>query len=204
MWAKNARAAARRAREDEELRAAGRPVPSAAGAMTEARQDELDAIDPGWCPAWDTGWQRCYRLVQNHVQAGGTLPTVDGDVVVQGEDLGRWVNAQRFGWEQLLPVQQWILENTLKITPAEDNERPVKQTQDAKWALNLRAAQQFHAREGHLRVPRKHAEHLASADTLSGRQNATDEPVVDQARHLARQRPQTRWEAPRTAPGGTR
>ncbi|WP_406253670.1 helicase associated domain-containing protein [Streptomyces atratus] len=38
VWAKNARAAARRARENEELRAAGRPVPSAAGAMTKARQ----------------------------------------------------------------------------------------------------------------------------------------------------------------------
>ncbi|MFD0340335.1 hypothetical protein ACFVH0_16915 [Streptomyces sp. NPDC127117] len=42
----------------EELRAAGRPVPSAAGAMTEARQDQLDAIDPGWYPVWDTGRPR--------------------------------------------------------------------------------------------------------------------------------------------------
>ncbi|MGW9119266.1 hypothetical protein ACWGRV_22005 [Streptomyces sp. NPDC055663] len=83
-----------------------RPVRSAAGAMTDAQRDELDTIDPGWCPAWDTRGQRCYRLVHNHVQAGGTLPTVDGDIVVQGEDLGRWVNAQRFGWEQLLLVQQ--------------------------------------------------------------------------------------------------
>ncbi|MFE6497583.1 helicase associated domain-containing protein [Streptomyces sp. NPDC057747] len=132
VWAKNARAAARRARENEELRAAGRPVPSAAGAMAQARQDELDAIDPGWCPAWDIAWQRCYRLVHNHVQAGGTLPTVDGDVVVQGEDLGRWVNAQRFGWEQLLAAQQWLLENTLKFAPAEDHERPVKQTQEGE------------------------------------------------------------------------
>ncbi|WP_329595800.1 helicase associated domain-containing protein (plasmid) [Streptomyces sp. NBC_01005] len=74
VWAKNARAAARRARENEELRAAGRPVPSAAGAMTEARRDELDAIDPGWCPVWDTGWQRCLRLVQIHVQAGRNPP----------------------------------------------------------------------------------------------------------------------------------
>ncbi|MFE7045647.1 hypothetical protein ACFU9X_41475 [Streptomyces atratus] len=98
--------------------------------MTEARRDELDAIDPGWCPAWDTGWRRCYRLVQNHVQAGGTLPETAGDVVVQGEGLGRWVNAQRFGWEQLLPVQQWLLENTLKVTPAREEERPVKRTQD--------------------------------------------------------------------------
>ncbi|WP_329595178.1 hypothetical protein OG298_01880 [Streptomyces sp. NBC_01005] len=151
--AENARAAVRRARENEELRAAGLPVPSAAGAMTEARRDELDAIDPGWCPVWDTGWQRCFRLVQIHVQAGGTLPEAAGDVVVQGEDLGRWVTAQRYGWEQLLPVQRWILENTLKVAPAGEDERPVKQTQDAKWAANLAAARQFHAREGHLRVP---------------------------------------------------
>ncbi|MFE7268830.1 helicase associated domain-containing protein [Streptomyces sp. NPDC057592] len=178
VWAKNASAAARRARENEELRAAGRPVRSAAGAMTEARRDELDAIDPGWCPAWDTAWQRCYRLVQNHVQSGGTLPTVDGDVIVQGEDLGRWVNAQRFGWEQLLLVQQWILENTLGLQAAEEDERPVKRTQDAKWAANLEAAQQFHAREGHLRVPRKHVEHLEAEDALSGRQGGADGPVV--------------------------
>ncbi|MEU2135179.1 hypothetical protein ABZ587_44290, partial [Streptomyces sp. NPDC018352] len=59
--------------------------------MPQARQEELDAIDPGWCPARDTGWQRCYRLVQNTIQAGGTLTEAAGDVVVQGEDLGRWV-----------------------------------------------------------------------------------------------------------------
>ncbi|MGW2184011.1 helicase associated domain-containing protein [Streptomyces sp. NPDC001732] len=47
VWAKNARAAARRARENDELREAGRPVASSAGAMTKARQDELDAVDPG-------------------------------------------------------------------------------------------------------------------------------------------------------------
>ncbi|MEV7857074.1 Helicase associated domain protein [Streptomyces sp. NPDC088183] len=178
VWAKNARASARRARENEELRAAGRPVPSAAGAMTEARRDELDAIDPGWCPVWDTGWQRCLRLVQNHVQAGGPLPEAAGGVVVQGEDLGRWVTAQRFGWDQLLPVQQWILENTLKVTPAGEDERPVKQTQDAKWAVNLAAARQFHAREGHLRVPRKHVEQVAVGEGLSGRQGGADGPVV--------------------------
>ncbi|MFB7213216.1 hypothetical protein [Streptomyces sp. NPDC056255] len=102
--------------------------------------------------------ERCYHLVQNHMQAYRTLPTADGDVVVQGGDLGRWMNAQRFGWEQLLPVQQWILENTLKVAPAGEDERPVKRTQDTLWALNLTAARQFHARERHLRVPRKHIE----------------------------------------------
>ncbi|MEU3657995.1 Helicase associated domain protein [Streptomyces sp. NPDC032161] len=155
VWAKNARAAARRARENEELRAAGQPVASAARAMTQERQSELDAIDPGWCPAWDTTWQRCHRLVHNHIQAGATVPTTAGTVVVQGEDLGRWVIAQRRRWEQLLAAQQWLLENTLGLTPAAKEEagRPVLRGQDAKWAANLAAARQFHAREGHLKVP---------------------------------------------------
>ncbi|WP_331740014.1 helicase associated domain-containing protein (plasmid) [Streptomyces sp. NBC_01005] len=96
------------------------PSPPAGGRTRpppEARRDGLDAVDPVWCPVWDTGWQRYYRLVQDHVQAGGTLSEAAGDVVVQGKNLGRWVTAQRHGWEQLLPVQQWILESTLTITP---------------------------------------------------------------------------------------
>ncbi|MET9658474.1 helicase associated domain-containing protein [Streptomyces sp. NPDC006510] len=146
--------------------------------MSQARRDELDVIDPGWCPVWDTAWQRCYRLVQNHIQAGGTLPETVGNVVVQGEDLGRWVTAQRYGWEQLLPAQQWILENTLEITPAGEDERPVKQTQDTKWAANLAAARQFHTREGHLRVPRKHIEQLDGEAVPTGPQDGADGGVV--------------------------
>lgn len=108
----------------------------------------------------------------------GTLPETAGGVVVQGEDLGRWVTAQRHGWERLVAAQQWLLENTLGIQAAEKEKRPVKQTQDAKWAVNLAAARQFHAREGHLRVPRKHVEQVAVEEELSGRQDGADGPVV--------------------------
>ncbi|MET8747317.1 helicase associated domain-containing protein [Streptomyces sp. NPDC004728] len=109
------------------------------------------------------------------------------------------VNAQRFGWEQLLPVQQWLLENTLKVTPAGEEERPVKRTQDTMWALNLTAARQFHAREGHLRVSRKHVEHMEAEDALSGRQGGADGGVVvklgtwlDNVRKRAAKLPQQR------------
>ncbi|MFD0622387.1 helicase associated domain-containing protein [Streptomyces sanglieri] len=179
-WAKNQRFAARSADQNAQRREAGLPVPSSAGALTETRRAALEEIDPGWCPVWDTGWQRCFRLVQNLLQNGGVLPVVVGKVIVQGEDLGRWVAAQRHGWEQLLPAQQWLLENVLGIEPAEETERPVKRTQDTMWALNLRAAQQFHAREGHLRVPRKHVEHLeGAAEGIAGpgSQAGAGEPV---------------------------
>ncbi|MEV6080681.1 Helicase associated domain protein [Streptomyces sp. NPDC052069] len=178
VWVKNARAAARKAAQIEELRAAGQPVASAAGAMTRARRDELDAIDPGWCPAWDISWQRVYRLTHNHVRAGGSLPEVAGEVVVQGEDFGRWVSAQRHGWDRLLLAQRWILEHTLGLSPVVEAERPVTRTQDAAWAVNLAAAQQFHGREGHLRAPRKHVEHVETDGALAGRQNGADGVVT--------------------------
>ncbi|MFE2937346.1 Helicase associated domain protein [Streptomyces sp. NPDC059278] len=181
-WVKNQRFAARAADQNAERREAGLAVETSTGALTEARRAALEEIDPGWCPVWDAGWQRCFRLAQNLLQDGGALPVAAGKVIVQGEDLGRWVTAQQHGWEQLLPAQQRLLENVLGIEPAEETERPVKRTQDDMWALNLRAAQQYHAREGHLRVPRKHIEHLEGTTQGTagpgGHQAGTDEVVI--------------------------
>ncbi|MET9499726.1 helicase associated domain-containing protein [Streptomyces sp. NPDC006552] len=179
-WAKNMRDAARLADRIAARREAGEPVGSEAGALTDERRQALDDIDPGWCPAWDTGWQRCLRLVQAHLAGGGSLPTGAGDVVVQGEDLGRWVNAQRYSYEQLLPAQQWLV-NALGIEPAEEEEQPVKVTQAHKWALNLAAARQYRAREGHLNVPRKHVEALPmelAGPAAAGRETTPDGDVL--------------------------
>ncbi|MFJ4878395.1 helicase associated domain-containing protein [Streptomyces sp. NPDC088745] len=47
----------------------------------------------------------------------------------------------------------------------------MKRTRDDKWRLTLAAAKAFHAREGHLRVPRKHVESVEShgaGDVQSG------------------------------------
>jgi len=47
----------------------------------------------------------------------------------------------------------------LHIGPAEASERPpAPSTQADKWAANVRAARQFHAREGHLQPSRKAVE----------------------------------------------
>ena len=101
IFLKNARAAARRAAENEQRRAEGLPVKSAAGALSEERREQLEDIDPSWCPAWPVEWQRAFHLVRLHLEAGGTLPMEPGEVVHQGEDLGRWVRSIRLGWDKL-------------------------------------------------------------------------------------------------------
>ncbi|QLH27517.1 DEAD/DEAH box helicase [Streptomyces sp. Rer75] len=159
IWLKNARAAARKAAENEQRRAEGLPVESAAGALSEERREQLEDIDPSWCPAWPVGWQRAFHLVRQHLEAGGALPTEPGVVVHQSEDLGRWVRAQRLGWDKLTTVQQWMCEQILGIEPAAEDEKPQpRRTQADKWAMNYQAARQFYEREGHLQVPRKHVE----------------------------------------------
>ncbi|MFD8767168.1 Helicase associated domain protein [Streptomyces mirabilis] len=163
VWLKNARGAARKTRENAERRAAGETGVSAAGELSESRLDALDAIDPAWCPAWSIDWQRGFHLTFTHVRAAGALPMQAGEVIVQGEDLGAWTRAQRTGWDRLTPVQHWLLTSVLGLEPASKAElQPTRRTQADRWAVNLAAARQFHVREGHLVVPRKHVEVIAT------------------------------------------
>ncbi|MFF9025750.1 DEAD/DEAH box helicase [Streptomyces eurythermus] len=165
IFLKNARAAARKAAEIEQRRAEGLPVQSSAGALSQERREQLEEIDASWCPSWPVTWQRCFHLVRMHLDAGEALPTKAGAVVRQGEDLGRWVQSVRLGWDQLTTVQQWLCEQVLGITPASEDEKPEpRRTQADKWAMHYEAARQFYEREGHLQVPRKHVERIAGED----------------------------------------
>ncbi|MFF4088834.1 helicase associated domain-containing protein [Streptomyces nigra] len=172
IWLKNARAAARKAAEIEQRRAEGLPVQSLAGALSDERREQLEEIDPSWCPAWPVEWQRAFHLVRQHLEANGALPMEPGTVVHQDEDLGRWVRSVRLGWDKLTTVQQWMCEQVLEIEPAaEDEKPPLRRTQADKWAMNYEAARQFYEREGHLRVPRKHIERIViggNGDGASG------------------------------------
>lgn len=162
---KNARAAARKAQENEQRRAEGLPVESSAGALSDERREQLEEIDASWCPSWPVTWQRAFHLVRMHLDAGEALPTEVGDVVRQGEDLGRWVQSVRYGWDQLTGVQQWMCEQVLGIEPAPEDEKPQRtRTQADKWAMHYEAAKQFYEREGHLQVPRKHVERIVGGD----------------------------------------
>ncbi|WP_107439907.1 DEAD/DEAH box helicase [Streptomyces sp. NRRL F-5065] len=165
IFLKNARAAARKAQEIEQRRAEGLPVESSAGALSDERREQLEEIDASWCPSWPVTWQRCFHLVRMHLDAGEALPTEAGDVVRQGEALGRWVQSVRLGWDQLTTVQQWMCEQVLGIAPASEDEKPKpRRTQADKWAMNYEAAKQFYEREGHLQVPRKHVERIVGED----------------------------------------
>ncbi|MFD5952052.1 Helicase associated domain protein [Streptomyces collinus] len=169
IWLKNARAAARKAAEIKQRRAEGLPVGSVAGALSEERRDQLEDIDPSWCPAWPVAWQRAFHLVRLHLEEGSRLPTEPGVVVHQGEDLGRWVRSVRYGFDNLTTVQQWMCEHILGIQPATDDKKAKPRTSQAdKWALNYAAAKQYYAREGHLRVPRKHIETILVDDGDGG------------------------------------
>ncbi|WP_405653883.1 helicase associated domain-containing protein [Streptomyces sp. NBC_00019] len=93
------------------------------------------------------------------MQAGGALPAGPGDVAVQGEDLGVWIAGQTAGWDRLVPVQQYLLE-TIGVDLESETMAvvPTRRSQGDRWAANLAAARQFHAREGHLQPTRKHVE----------------------------------------------
>ncbi|MGX8280116.1 DEAD/DEAH box helicase [Streptomyces sp. PBSH9] len=183
IWLKNARAAARKAAEIEQRRADGLPVPSSAGALPEERREQLEDIDPSWCPTWPVAWQRAFHLVRQHLEEGGELPTEPGGVVRQGEDLGRWVKAQRLGFDRLSTVQRWLCEQVLGIEPAGEDEKPrPRRTQADKWVMNYAAAKQFYEREGHLRVPRKHIERIVLSGEdrdASGREDSEGPEVQE-------------------------
>ncbi|MGW4323542.1 Helicase associated domain protein [Streptomyces sp. NPDC004684] len=162
VWAKNQRAAARKTRENAARREAGETGLSYAGELSQERMEALDAIDPGWAPqGWDVAWQRCYRLLLAHRRAGGTLPTAAGQLIVQGEDLGTWITTQQAGWDQMAPAQRFLLETVgIELSDADEVAVPGRRSQDERWATHLAAARQFHAREGHLTVPRQHREEV--------------------------------------------
>lgn len=171
IWLKNARAAARKSAEIEQQRAEGLPVQSSAGALSQVRREQLEDIDPSWCPAWPVEWQRAFHLVRLHLDAGRPLPTSPGEVVHQGEDLGRWARSVRLGWDQLTTVQQWMCAQVLGIEPAGGDEKPKpRRTQADKWTMNYEAARQFYEREGHLQVPRKHVERIVVGEDQEARE----------------------------------
>ncbi|MEU9263589.1 Helicase associated domain protein [Streptomyces sp. NPDC006682] len=171
IFLKNARAAARRADDNQHREAEGLPADTTGWVLSEERREQLEEIDASWCPAWPVTWQRTFHLTRLHLESGEPLPTQPGQALAQGEDLGRWVQTVRKRWDKLTGAQQWMCDQVLGIEPAEEAEKPkASMSQAQKWAIHLTAAKQFFEREGHLKVPRKHIETISVPGTGEGQE----------------------------------
>ncbi|MFJ3847479.1 helicase associated domain-containing protein [Streptomyces albidoflavus] len=88
IWLKTAGGAARKAAEIEQRCAEGLPV-SSAGALSDERREQMEDVAPSSARHGRRSGQRAFDLVRLHLEAGHPLPTEPGNVVHQGEDLGR-------------------------------------------------------------------------------------------------------------------
>ncbi len=72
------------------------------------RAEQLAAVDPDWDCTWPLHWQRHYRVLADLVDADGNLPEIQPGVLMDGDDIGRWLARQREAstWAQLSPEQQ--------------------------------------------------------------------------------------------------
>ncbi|MFC9810227.1 DEAD/DEAH box helicase [Streptomyces griseoaurantiacus] len=135
------------------------------------RAAQLTEIDPDWDCPWPLDWQRHYRVLADLVDADGSLPEIQPGVLMDGDDIGRWLARQREAstWAQLSTEQQERL-TVLGVKPVE---RPVKapaaprstkgpSKAEQAFQRGLAALAQWVEREGaHRPVPRGHSERIA-------------------------------------------
>ncbi|GAB1331626.1 DEAD/DEAH box helicase [Streptomyces sennicomposti] len=135
----------------------------------EQRAAQLTAIDPDWNCPWPLDWQRHYRVLADLVDADGSLPDIAPGVLMDGDDIGRWLQQQRkpSTWRQLSTEQQERL-SALGVKPAEAPS-PAPAATRAKgpgkaqqaFQRGLTAVAQWVDREGaHRPVPRSHSEQI--------------------------------------------
>jgi superfamily II DNA or RNA helicase len=133
------------------------------------RSAQLTAIDEDWDCPWPLDWQRHYRVLADLVDADGSLPDIAPGVLMDGDDIGRWLQRQTqpSTWAQLSTEQQERL-SKLGVKPLEAPSpasaagRATKGPGKAQQAFQrgLAALAQWVEREGHRPVPRGHVEEI--------------------------------------------
>ncbi|MFJ8696868.1 DEAD/DEAH box helicase [Streptomyces roseolilacinus] len=136
---------------------------------TAERAEQLAAIDPDWNCPWPLNWQRHYRHLADLAadETGGVLPDIAPGVLMDGDDIGRWLQRQRRDWRLLSTEQQERLAK-LGVQPTEAPSAAPAATRAAKpgkaqqsFQRGLAALTQWIEREGPDRpVPRGHAEEI--------------------------------------------
>ncbi|MFJ4674019.1 DEAD/DEAH box helicase [Kitasatospora purpeofusca] len=160
-----------------ELRAAAQVPAGEPGALAPERRRALEEIDPFWCPAWPVTWQRAYataRLWWLDTDGLVDWTRLPADTVFEGEQLGRWVQAQRAGWPGLEEDQQDLLtaigievDQELVAAKAVAEAKP-KVSRGDRFQQGLVALAQFVERERHPRVPRPHKEPVEAVEAGPG------------------------------------
>jgi superfamily II DNA or RNA helicase len=129
------------------------------------RAQQLTAIDEDWNCPWPLNWQRHYRVLADLAEdePGGVLPDIQPGVLMDGDDIGRWLQQQRKPgtWKQLSNEQQQRLtklgvQPAEAPTPAPAAARVAKGPSKAQAAFQrgLAALAQWVEREGDRPVPR--------------------------------------------------
>ncbi|MGC5365727.1 Helicase associated domain protein [Streptomyces sp. DT24] len=137
------------------------------------RAQQLAAIDPDWDCPWPLDWQRHHRHLADLTEdePGGVLPDIQPGVLMDGDDIGRWLERQKnpSTWKLLSTEQQERLaklgvQPTEAPSPAPTAAPAVKGQGKAQQAFQrgLAALTQWVEREGAGRpVPRSHAEEIS-------------------------------------------
>ncbi|MFC9330823.1 helicase associated domain-containing protein [Kitasatospora sp. NPDC057015] len=100
--------------------------------------------------------------------------TLPADTVFEGEQLGRWMQAQRVSWPGLeedrrnLPTAIGIEADPEPVAAREAAEAKPKVFRTDRFAQSLAALAQFVERERHPRFPRPHKEPLESVEAGPG------------------------------------
>ncbi|MDX3067454.1 Helicase associated domain protein [Streptomyces sp. ND04-05B] len=75
--------------------------------LAAARAAQLTEIDPDWNCPWPLDWQRHHRVLADLVDADGALPNIAPGVLMDGDDIGRWLERQKQpGTWKLLSTEQ--------------------------------------------------------------------------------------------------
>ncbi|RKT09226.1 helicase associated protein [Streptomyces sp. 1114.5] len=151
----------------------------------------MEEIDPWWCPTWPITWQRTYAVARLWwLEADGQVDwtRLPEDTVFEGEQLGRWVKAQRGGWPGLEADQQDLLaaigiaEDPELVAAKAATEAKPKVSRVERFQQGLAAFAAFVEREGHTRVPRSHREDGTALGAWVNNQKARQDKLTDEQR----------------------
>ncbi|MEW2435937.1 Helicase associated domain protein [Streptomyces caniferus] len=142
------------------------------GRIQSARIDALNAVDPWWNPPWGVEWQHDYHHVCSQFATQTKTPVIT-PTPVSGEGHHTWLDRQITRLHDLHAQQVRLLSDLVTqhpdIHPHSLLLLPASVPRIRSFHRGLKAARQFHQREGHLRVSLDHREDLRGEIVRLGR-----------------------------------